>query len=643
MRQTRRAAPSLPFCRRRRAAPIVPLPGAFYTVAVNLDTLTSLFQRLSSGNYAPLQVLIELLLIGLSINWCADVLHGTRGTRLLRGLMVMLIAATLVVRVLSAQFGWERLELLYRYFVTGLAFIALVAFQPELRRALIRAGEVPFLRRNAPRDKLISALVETAGYLSRNKFGGLIAVQREVGLANWAEAGTPLNAEVSANLLKTIFFPNSALHDLGVIIRGNRVVAAGCQFPVAESGDVDPALGSRHRAAVGLSQESDALVLVVSEETGTISIADRGHLTRYLSLDDLEQELESRLSGRGLGAVSKGRIDARRLIRRLAIVLPITLLVWYMADLASLIPAEGIRFELKIAHDPSLAVDLLEPNPPVFRLEVRGSTREISALRSLTFDRAYPVEWQLPPDYKRGRDEIVDEKLQAIFASVDAVRSRGVLVDKVAPRKLVISVDEVESVELPVQVRSGAVRISEIRVEPPQVRASLRRSELEQLPPEQRVVYVDLEERLAGSSAPETRRFEGVLVDTKVGGFVARRIEPPAVNVSLRIEGRQVTRRIEGVPVVLEGSPQLWQHFAADIRDQNEWLIQIEVVGEPYAVEKLRPADVRAFVRATPEDAATDGEFRTAEVVVLLPPGLTLAGPPPVVQYRLVQREGTRP
>ncbi|RMF81801.1 MAG: diadenylate cyclase, partial [Planctomycetota bacterium] len=285
---------------------------------MNLDTLHNLLRRLSTGADSTIEIVIELLLIGFCVNWVAGVLHGTRGTRLLRGLLVLLITATLFVRILAGALDWARLELLYRYFLIGLAFISLVAFQPELRRALIRAGDVRFIRRTTPRDKLIAALVEAAGYLSRNKFGAIIAIQREIGLANWTENGTQINAEVSADLLKSIFFPNSAMHDLGVVIRGTKIVAASCQFPVAESGEVAGGLGSRHRAALGLSLESDALVLVVSEETGTISLADGGELTRYLSLDDLEQELQTRLSGavrprrRSLRSVS----DVWRYLRR---------------------------------------------------------------------------------------------------------------------------------------------------------------------------------------------------------------------------------------------------------------------------------------------------------------------------------------
>ena len=232
------------------------------------DMLKSLYFRLSSEAYDLPAVIVELILIGLCVNWCASVLQGTRGTRPLRGVLIILVAATLIVRVLTAQFEWVRLDLLYSYVLYGLAFIALVVFQPELRRAVIRVGDVRLRRSGSPQSQVIAALVKSAGYLSRNKYGALIAIQRNVDLSGWAENGTPIRAEVTANLLNTIFYPGSPLHDLGVIIRGDRLMAANCQLPSAESDEVDIALGSRHLAAIGMSYETDALVLVISEETG---------------------------------------------------------------------------------------------------------------------------------------------------------------------------------------------------------------------------------------------------------------------------------------------------------------------------------------------------------------------------------------
>jgi diadenylate cyclase len=175
----------------------------------------------------------------------------------------------------------------------------IVVFQPELRRALMRLGETRLFRNWS--DQIsddIEQLVESATFLSRRKIGGLIAVEREVGLGGISDTGTRINADLSADLLNTIFWPNSPLHDLGVVVSHGRIAFAGVQFPLAESGELERELGSRHRAAVGMSQESDAVVIVVSEETGDISIAESGKLIRKLTPEGL-RGLLSELLGRG--------------------------------------------------------------------------------------------------------------------------------------------------------------------------------------------------------------------------------------------------------------------------------------------------------------------------------------------------------
>ena len=142
----------------------------------------------------------------------------------------------------------------------------------------------------------VDALTEACRYLSRAKFGALIALEREVGLRGMVEGGTQMGAELAAATLQTIFFPGTALHDLGVVVKGNVIQAAGVQFPLAEPADMpDARLGSRHRAAVGLSKESDAIVIVVSEETGQIRLADGGRLTQALTTEELQTELLRRL------------------------------------------------------------------------------------------------------------------------------------------------------------------------------------------------------------------------------------------------------------------------------------------------------------------------------------------------------------
>ena len=247
------------------------------------------------------QVTIELLLIGLVVYWVFRFLRGTRGARMLKGIAFVLIALYLIISLVAKTVGLERIEFLYGQFLQFASIAIIVVFQPELRRGLMRLGETRLFRGFSDQlNEEIDALVESAIFCSRRKIGALIAVEREVGLGGIAESGTRINAELTAELLNTIFWPNSPLHDLGVIVSQGRVAYAGVQFPLAESGDLERELGSRHRAAVGMSQESDALVLVVSEETGDVSIAERGQLIRKLTPEGL-RDLLGELLGRRVG------------------------------------------------------------------------------------------------------------------------------------------------------------------------------------------------------------------------------------------------------------------------------------------------------------------------------------------------------
>ena len=262
--------------------------------------LSGFFRTLRA--YPWWQVTIELLLIGLVVFWVVRFLRGTRGARLLKGIAVVLISLYIIVRLLGSSFGLQRIEFLYSKFLIGASFAVVVVFQPELRRALMRLGETRLFRGWSQQiDEEIEALVESAVYCSRRKIGALVAIEREVGLGGIAESGTRVNADLSAPLLNTIFFPNTELHDLGVVVSQGRIAYAGVQFPLAESGELERELGSRHRAAVGLSQETDAVVLVVSEETGDLSIAERGRLIRKLTPDGLRGLLGELLGRRETG------------------------------------------------------------------------------------------------------------------------------------------------------------------------------------------------------------------------------------------------------------------------------------------------------------------------------------------------------
>lgn len=255
------------------------------------------YWRLGRPGYGPLNVLLEWLLIGFVVYVCVRFLRGTRGSRVFIGVAVVLAAATLLVKLVAESLGLERIKVLYPDFVMGMFLVALVVFQPELRRGLTRLGETRWLQGLARDvDKLVEEICRATAYLSKNKIGGLVAIERDVPLGMVVGAGVRLDAEVSAELLMTIFWPGSALHDLGVIVQAGRVAAAGCQFPLVESEELESTLGSRHRAAVGLSQESDAVIVVVSEETGIISIAERGRLLRPLTVESLRRALHEKLS-----------------------------------------------------------------------------------------------------------------------------------------------------------------------------------------------------------------------------------------------------------------------------------------------------------------------------------------------------------
>lgn len=255
------------------------------------ERLQRLAERLQG--YPWWQVAIELLLIWLVIFIVFRFVQGTRAAGALKGTLFLIILATLVMRILGQQEAFQRIKFLYDTFLTLLAITLIVVFQPELRRGLIRLGETPLIRRTSSgTSEVIEALVDTAEYLSKAKFGGLVVIARETPLKGLIEGGTPIGGRVSSQLLQTIFYPGSALHDLAVIIHGGIVSSAGVQLPLADPEDMpDRKLGSRHRAAVGLSKECDALVLVISEETGGISIAQRGRLVRGLTPERLREVL----------------------------------------------------------------------------------------------------------------------------------------------------------------------------------------------------------------------------------------------------------------------------------------------------------------------------------------------------------------
>jgi diadenylate cyclase len=249
--------------------------------------------------YDVLETIIELLVIGVCVFFALRFLQGTRGGGVIRGLIVLIVPLALLVAIANYNEVFMRVTFFAGEFGTYMFLLLIIIFQPELRQAAIRVGQtglIAHLRSSSTvGSSTISAVCASSSYLSRNQFGGLIAIERENTTNDHTVGGQELDAIISEQLLTSIFWPNNPLHDLGVVVRGDRVLRASSQFPLADESIKLPAdLGSRHRAAVGLSTRCDALIVIISEQTGRVSIADHGTLT-IIERDELEKELLSRL------------------------------------------------------------------------------------------------------------------------------------------------------------------------------------------------------------------------------------------------------------------------------------------------------------------------------------------------------------
>ena len=243
-------------------------------------------------------VAIELFLIGLVVYWVVDFLEGTRGERLFRGVLFILVAGVLILNLLVQQFDFARLQYLYKGFLIAVLIIAVAAFQPEIRRVLIRIGQPHFWSGSSRQlSKTAEEITAAVTALSRDRIGAIIVIERRVALGEFIETGVRVDGRATSELLRTIFHPGASLHDMAVIIRGERVAAARVQLPLAEAGIVGGIeLGSRHRAAMGITTGSDASCIVVSEETGIVSVAENGKLRRNLDEPELRKYLAGAVS-----------------------------------------------------------------------------------------------------------------------------------------------------------------------------------------------------------------------------------------------------------------------------------------------------------------------------------------------------------
>lgn len=244
------------------------------------------------AHFQPRDV-VDMLLVTAVIWGLLLLVRGTRAVALMRGVIVLVIAVALASNFLSlTAFAW-----LIRNTLPALLVAVPVIFQPELRRALERLGRggglIGFSLSETAAIKVSRDVARAAQLLADQKHGALIVLEGETGLQEYVDTGVPIDGELSPELLQTIFRPNTALHDGAVIIRGGRIVAAACILPLAETSRVPRGLGLRHRAAVGITEQSDAVATVVSEETGSISVARFGRLKRHLDESRLREMVQS--------------------------------------------------------------------------------------------------------------------------------------------------------------------------------------------------------------------------------------------------------------------------------------------------------------------------------------------------------------
>lgn len=230
--------------------------------------------------------ILEILFIWVLIYSLIRFFQGTRAVQVLMGLLILAIIFNIAKALELHTINW----VLTKLFAVGVVAF-LIIFQPELRRALARIGQNTMFGTFLKKGGTIDEVVQACTQLSQSKVGALIAIEREMGLKNYIESGLALDAKVTAELLITLFFPNTPTHDGGVIIQGERVTSCGSLFPLSQSPELSRSLGTRHRAAVGLTEETDAVCVVVSEETGIVSVSVYGKLTRGLDEEGLRKVL----------------------------------------------------------------------------------------------------------------------------------------------------------------------------------------------------------------------------------------------------------------------------------------------------------------------------------------------------------------
>jgi diadenylate cyclase len=251
------------------------------------EYLTGLLRRPPVGWWD----LLDIAIVSIILYEFLKLIRGTRAVQMAAG-SLLLVGLFYISRLAPLQ----TLNWMIRNMLVYVAFAAIVIFQSDIRRALAHFGQAPFFRyfyRQESANETIEELVVAATMLSQQRIGAIIAIEREIGLRNYIESGIPIDATLTYDLIVTIFQPKSPLHDGAIIVQEDRIAAAACFLPLTVNPRVSRELGTRHRAAIGLTEENDAVAIVVSEERGQIALAMNGRIDRGLSADDLRERLRT--------------------------------------------------------------------------------------------------------------------------------------------------------------------------------------------------------------------------------------------------------------------------------------------------------------------------------------------------------------
>jgi len=251
------------------------------------------FENLTILDY--IASIVDILVVWYFIYKLFMIIRGTKAVQLINGIFIILI-----LRALADIFGLLTMGWLMEQVITWGFLAIIIIFQPEIRRALEQLGRGRIFTRTRQKEaekqeQIVNALVKASEYMAKRRIGALISIAQETGMNDYIETGIPLNAEITSELLINTFIPNTPLHDGAVIIQGDEVKAAACYLPLSESPFISKELGTRHRAALGISEVTDSITIVISEETGGISLTKNGELHHDLSLEKLRDMLTAQL------------------------------------------------------------------------------------------------------------------------------------------------------------------------------------------------------------------------------------------------------------------------------------------------------------------------------------------------------------